>query len=149
MIASYPSKEPLRGHVTFVDVTSGEKATLGQILRNFWLPMRTHFLQSLPVAMVLVLLYYIVYYYHSKKKTWRKSFCDVISDWACTEHASDHVTNVTSGHVTSGDVIFGHAYAIVRISLATPLKSYLSCADILQTQIFHNGLPSGIRSRKK
>jgi hypothetical protein len=67
MIASYPSKEPLGGHVTFVDVTSGEKATLGQILRNFWLGMRTPFLQSLPVAMVLVLLYYIVYYYYSKR----------------------------------------------------------------------------------
>jgi hypothetical protein len=149
MIASYPSKEPLRGHVTFVDVTSGEKATLGQILRNFWLGMRTPFLQSLPVAMVLILLYYIVYYYYSKKKARGKSFCDVISGCACTEHASDHANNVTSGHVTSGGVIFGHAYAIVRISLATPLKSYLSCADILQTQIFHKGLPSGIRSRKK
>ena len=65
--------------MTFVDVTSGEKATLGQILRNFWLGMRTPFLQSLPVAMVLVLLYYIVYYYYSKKKARGKSFCDVIS----------------------------------------------------------------------
>jgi len=43
-------------------------ATLGQILRNFRLRMRTSFIWSLPVAMVFVLLYYIVYYYYSKKK---------------------------------------------------------------------------------
>ena len=64
---------PLR--VTFDDVTSSEKAPLGQILRNFPLRMRTpstpsgsrdlRDLRSLPVVMVLVLLYYILYYYYS------------------------------------------------------------------------------------
>ena len=65
------------GHygLTFHNVTSGQKAPLGRILRNFWLRMRTpkgtpkesRDLWSLPVAMVLVLLYYL-YYNYSKKK---------------------------------------------------------------------------------
>jgi len=39
MRAPYSSKESQRGHVTFDDVTSGEKAPLGRILRNFRLRM--------------------------------------------------------------------------------------------------------------
>ena len=55
--------------VTFDDVTSGEKAPIGRILRNFRLCMRaphprepplgSRVLWSLPVAMTLLLLYYI------------------------------------------------------------------------------------------
>jgi hypothetical protein len=53
-------REPRRGHVTFDDITSGEKAPLGRILRTFRLRMRTPFqgnplwlryLRSHPVAM--------------------------------------------------------------------------------------------------
>ena len=52
-------RELLRGHVTFDDVASGEKAPLRWILRNFRLRMRTcslpitwHFMTSHPVAML-------------------------------------------------------------------------------------------------
>ena len=79
--------------------TSGKKAPLGRILRNFRFRMRTpkgtpkgsRDLWSLPVAMVLILLYYILYYYYSKKKTRRKIR-------ACAEHTSGY--EVTSGYVT-------------------------------------------------
>ena len=41
MRAHYPSKETRRSDVTLDDVISGEKATIGRILRNSWLRMRT------------------------------------------------------------------------------------------------------------
>ena len=113
MRAPHPSKEPWRGHVTFNDVISGEKAPLGRIIRNFRLRMRKPFhphppsgsrdRRSLPVAMVFVLLYYILYYNYSKKKaleTEKKVRGEI---WACGEHTSGHVTDVTSGQGQSRD----------------------------------------------
>jgi hypothetical protein len=111
--------------------TSGEKAPLGRILRNFRLRIRTpipplrvtfgHYgvtfhnvtsgqnapLRSLPVAMVLVLLYYILYYYYSKKKARGKS-----------GHAQNIIpvrmslpVRASSGHVTSGNATWAVPYA--------------------------------------
>jgi hypothetical protein len=96
---------PLR--VTFDDVTSSEKAPLGQILRNFPLRMRTpstpsgsrdlRDLRSLPVVMVLVLLYYILYYYYSSSTK-----CPEVTWSALTGSDVIHVTgsDVTESHIT-------------------------------------------------
>ena len=64
-------------------------------------------------SVVMLLLYYILYYYyvkgagksracaeHTSGQAQMGGFC-ITSGCACAEHTSDHVTDITSGHVTT------------------------------------------------
>ena len=152
-------REPRRSlRVTFYNVTSGEKAPIRRILRNFRLGMPTPKgtprasldLRSLPVAMVLVLLYYTLYYYYSKKKGGkkpgvRKTYLRSLLVSSPSGHVTfGHVTSghvisghVTSGHVISGHVISGHVTDVTSGYVTSGStsqhfhKCYLSCPHIL------------------
>jgi hypothetical protein len=81
-----------------------------------------------PVAMVLVLLYHILYYYYSKKKTREKAehVQNIFPVMTSLPVISGHVTDVTSGHVTSGSCTTSLHH----------LKYGLNRTDILLTDLF-------------
>ena len=123
--------------LTLHNVTSGQKAPLGRILRNFQLRMRTpkgtpkgsRDLWSLPVALVLVLPYYILYYYSKKKKT-RETLHMRIAYFRDFRFRSGPLpTRVASGDVTSGHVRSGRSTWIhPKCGLAVPI--YYLCPSI-------------------
>ena len=88
--------ESLRGHVTFNDVTSGEKTELGRILCNFRVTFDDVTSGSHATSGHAQL--YILHYYGKKKA--RESVANAHAITSC------HVTS-SSGHVTSGHVISG------------------------------------------
>jgi len=124
MRAPHPSKGTQRGHVTFDDVTSDQKALLGRILCNFWLRTRIAYFRTGPLPVGSHFRSRGSRHFRGPTRVYNAQLPvahaqNIIPDMASSANdhfrsgpTSGHVTDVTSGSSTT--TLHPHKYAFVR-----------------------------------